>query len=141
MLTQPSLLDLAKLLTAHHPTSSPRSTSLFLLAFSKPHPKAMPTPSPIFPCLPHGGLSYSLKKVYHSFPLKLTHALHDSIYQSLYQVTCSTNPKHPSPPLQVSFTNLNMLPAPTASGLYIPLIIGLPNTLHEVPPIPHKRLP
>ena len=97
MLTQPSLLDLAKLLTAHHPTSPPRSTSLFLLAFPKPHPKAMPTPTPGFPSLPHGDLPYSFKKAYHSFPLKLTHALHDSIYQTLYQVTCSTSPKHPSP--------------------------------------------
>ena len=50
-------------------------------------------------------------------------------------------PNTPHPPLQVSFTNLNMLPAPTSSSLYIPLIIGLPNTLHEVSPIPHKRLP
>lgn len=57
----------------------------------------MPTPSPGFPSLPHGDLSYSLKKAYHSFPLKFTHALHESIHQSLYQETYSTTPKHPSP--------------------------------------------
>ena len=57
----------------------------------------MPTPTPSFPSLPHGDLSYSFKKAYHSFPLKLTHALHESIYQSLYQETYSTAPKHPSP--------------------------------------------
>ena len=57
----------------------------------------MPTPTPSFPSLPHGDLSYSFKKAYHSFPIKLTHALHDSIHQSLYQVTYSISLKHPSP--------------------------------------------
>gem|GEM_PF-4648669 len=50
-------------------------------------------------------------------------------------------PNTPHPPLQVSFTNLNMLPAPTSSSLYTPFLIGLLNTLHEVSPIPLKRLP
>ena len=101
----------------------------------------MPTPTPGFPGLPNGDLSYSFKKAYHYFPLKLTHALHDSIYQSLYQEIYSTAPKHPSPTTPSQLYQLKYASSTHLLKSVSPLLIGLLNTLHEVSPIPHKRLP